>query len=90
MNATYNDQWIGRVGPVAWPPRSLDLTPMDLFLWGYMKALIYTSPVDSEEARIARIFVTAAIWLFERPCPSLLRRCRLCIEDGGRMLEYLL
>jgi hypothetical protein len=43
---------------------------MDLFLWGYMKGLIYTSPVDSEEARIARILVTAAIWLFERPRQS--------------------
>jgi len=39
---------------------------MHLFLWGYMKALISMSPVDSEEARIARILVTAAIWLFER------------------------
>ena len=33
-----------------WSPRSLDLTPMDFFLWGYMEALIYTSTVDSEEA----------------------------------------
>jgi hypothetical protein len=63
---------------------------MDLFLWGYMKALIYTSPVHSEEARIARIFVTAAIWLFERPRQSLLCRCRLCIEDVGHIFEYLL
>ena len=74
LAATYNDQWIGGVGPVAWPPRSPDLTPMDLFLWGYMKALIYTSPVDSEEACIARTLATAAIWLFERPSQSLLRR----------------
>jgi hypothetical protein len=47
---------------------------MDLFLWDYMKALIYTSPVDSEEARIACTLVTAAIWLFERRSQSLLRR----------------
>ena len=34
---------------MAWPPRSPDLTTMDFFLWGHIKALIYTSPVDSEE-----------------------------------------
>jgi hypothetical protein len=39
--------WIGLGGPVAWPSRLLDLTPLD-FLLGHIKALIYMSPVDSE------------------------------------------
>jgi hypothetical protein len=29
---------------------------MDYFPWGHIKTLIYTSPIDSEEDRIARIF----------------------------------
>jgi hypothetical protein len=33
---------------------------MDLFLWGHIKALIYTSPVDSEEDLIACIGEAAA------------------------------
>jgi len=45
---------------MAWPPRSPDLTPLDLFLWGHIKALIYTSPVDSEEDLIACIVEAAA------------------------------
>ncbi|GFY27023.1 uncharacterized protein TNCV_931641 [Trichonephila clavipes] len=28
-------------GPVNWPPRSCDLTPLDYFLWGYVKSLVY-------------------------------------------------
>jgi hypothetical protein len=28
LNATYARKWIGRGGPVAWPPRSPDITPM--------------------------------------------------------------
>jgi hypothetical protein len=28
---------LGRGGPIAWPPRSPDLTPLDFFLWGYVK-----------------------------------------------------
>jgi hypothetical protein len=29
LNATNPGRWIGRGGPIAWPPRSPDLTPMD-------------------------------------------------------------
>ncbi|KAJ4440129.1 hypothetical protein ANN_08267 [Periplaneta americana] len=34
LNATFPDRWIGRGGPVTWPPRSPDLTALDSFLWG--------------------------------------------------------
>ncbi|GFX73771.1 putative transposable element [Trichonephila clavipes] len=27
--------------PVNWPPRSCDLTPLDYFLWSYVKSLVY-------------------------------------------------
>jgi hypothetical protein len=60
LTATYKDRWIGRGGPVAWPPRSPDLTPLDFFVWGYIKTLIYPRPVDSEEDLIARIAEAAA------------------------------
>jgi hypothetical protein len=33
---------------------------MDFFVWGYIKAIIYTSPVDSEENLIAHIVEAAA------------------------------
>jgi hypothetical protein len=33
---------------------------MDFFLWIHIKALIYASPVDSEEDLIIRIFEVAA------------------------------
>lgn len=29
--------WIGRRGVIDWPPRSPDLTPLDIFLQGYLK-----------------------------------------------------
>jgi len=31
------NRWIGRRGPVEWPPRSPDLTPMDFFIWSVVK-----------------------------------------------------
>ncbi|GFT92195.1 transposase [Trichonephila clavipes] len=33
---------ISRFGPVNWPPRSCYLTPLDYFLWGYVKSLVYS------------------------------------------------
>jgi hypothetical protein len=42
---TYHDRWIGRGGPTAWPPRS-----PDFYLWGHLQTLLYSDPVDNEEA----------------------------------------
>jgi len=64
LTATYKICWIGRGRPMAWPPRSPDLTPVVFFPWGYIKTLIYTSPVDSEEDLIVRIVEAAGTWHF--------------------------
>ncbi|GFU89116.1 uncharacterized protein TNCV_2895641 [Trichonephila clavipes] len=41
LKDTLGDRLISRFGPVNWPPRSCDLTPLDYFLWGYVKLLVY-------------------------------------------------
>ncbi|GFT05681.1 putative DD41D transposase [Trichonephila clavipes] len=41
LKDTSSDHLISRFGPVNWPPRSCDLTPIDYFLWGYVKSLVY-------------------------------------------------
>jgi hypothetical protein len=60
LTTTYDNRWIGCGEPLAWPPRSPDLTPMDFFLWGHIKALIYMLPVDPEEDLIAHVVEAAA------------------------------
>lgn len=35
LNQTFGERWIGRGAPVAWPPRSPDLTPLDFFVGLY-------------------------------------------------------
>ncbi|GFV77008.1 uncharacterized protein TNCV_690781 [Trichonephila clavipes] len=39
LKDTFGDRLISRF--VNWPPRSCDLTPLDYFLWGYVKSLVY-------------------------------------------------
>ncbi|GFU81453.1 transposable element Tc3 transposase, partial [Trichonephila clavipes] len=41
LKDTFGDRLISRFGPVNWHPRSCDLTPLDYFLWGYVKSLVY-------------------------------------------------
>lgn len=49
LDREFGDRWIGRGGPVAWPPRSPDLTPMDFYLWSEIKRLVYTEEARSVE-----------------------------------------
>ena len=41
----FPDQMISRKGDYNWPPRSCDLTPLDFFLWGYVKDKVYADIV---------------------------------------------
>jgi len=95
LNETFGNRWIGRYGPVTWPPRSPDLTPLDFYLWGHMKTLVYETPVQSEMDLVARVAVAAGDIAEDRRMLSLLqeslqRRCQLCIEVGGSHFEQLL
>jgi hypothetical protein len=38
LNEEFPNKWIGKFGPVNWPPRSPDLTTPDNALWGYLKS----------------------------------------------------
>jgi hypothetical protein len=37
LNQNFPNCWIGYVGAISWPARSLDITPYDFFLFGYVK-----------------------------------------------------
>jgi transposase len=52
LNNTFPNRWIGRRGPIEWPARSPDLTPLDYFLWGHLKNKVFvTIPADLNELR---------------------------------------
>lgn len=41
LKTKFGDSIISKNGPINWPPRSCDLTPLDFFLWGYVKSMAY-------------------------------------------------
>ena len=53
-------------GCLEWPARSPDLTPLDFFLWGYVKNIVYQEQIyniDQLKARIVDGFVRHPISL---------------------------
>ena len=92
LNESFPNRWLGRGGPIPWPP---DLTPLDYYLWGHMKALVYESKVDSRTELRARIFA-AAEHVRNHPdniasaIQTLLKRAENCLSTGGGHFEQLL
>ncbi|GFW94568.1 putative LOC100569746 [Trichonephila clavipes] len=49
LEDTFGDRLISRFGPVNWLPRSCDLTPLDYFLWGYVKSWVYADKPQTRD-----------------------------------------
>ncbi|KAJ8962606.1 hypothetical protein NQ318_000999 [Aromia moschata] len=52
LNSEFNEHWIGRDGPILWPPRSPDLTILDFYLWGRLKQIVYREPLENDEEQL--------------------------------------
>lgn len=95
LDETYPDRWIGRGGPIAWPPRSPDLNPIDFFIWGYYKEIAYARESTNEEELRRKIHEAGDVVKgnregFRNLKNNFLNRCRLCIAAQGRHFEHLL
>ncbi|GFW89496.1 uncharacterized protein TNCV_3967861 [Trichonephila clavipes] len=81
LKDTFGDRLISRFGPVNWPPRSCDLTPLDYFLWGYVKSLVYADKpqtLDYLEDNIRRVVADIR--------PQMLEKV---IENWTSRLDYI-
>lgn len=94
LNRHFPNRWIGRGGPIPWPARSPDLTPVDYYVWGHMKSLVYDispSPVpsiDELRRRIINAVEEIKTNLTSRVVKTELRkRMRLCIRNRGSHFE---
>ncbi|GFV94860.1 putative DD41D transposase [Trichonephila clavipes] len=77
----FGDRLISRFGPVNWPPRSCDLTPLDYFLWGYVKSLVYADKpqtLDHLEDNIRRVIADIRLQMLEK-----------VIENWTSRLDYI-
>jgi hypothetical protein len=54
LKETFPDRWIGRGGPIVLSPCS-DFTPLNYFLWGYVKDIMYWTKVRDITNRKQRL-----------------------------------
>ncbi|GFX08531.1 putative DD41D transposase [Trichonephila clavipes] len=81
LKDTFGDRLISRFGPVNWPPRSCDLTPLDYFLRVYVKSLVYADKpqtLDHLEDNIRRVIADIR--------PQMLEKV---IENWTSRLDYI-
>lgn len=93
LNFRFPGKWIGRRGPIEWPARSPDLTPLDFFLWGYLKHKVYKSrPQCLEELRerISTEIREIPFDVLSRSVNQFTRRLTKCVEVNGAQFEHLL
>ncbi len=86
-------RWIGRGGPIAWPPRSPDLTPLDFFLWGYLKSQVYVNrprTLDQLKTNIEVACNTITVEMLKNVRFSWETRLKYCIAIKGKQFEHLI
>ncbi|GFV06654.1 putative transposable element [Trichonephila clavipes] len=81
LKGTFGDRLISRFGPMNWPPRSCDLTPLDYFLCGYVKSLVYVDKpqtLDHLEDNIRHVIADIRLQMLEK-----------VIENWTSRLDYI-
>lgn len=89
----FPNKWIGRKGPIEWPPRSPDLTPLDFFFWGYVKAIVYDDPPSNLlmlQQRIINACQFLPVNLLAQVYKEWQHRLTYTIAANGQLFEHLL
>ncbi|GBM83357.1 hypothetical protein AVEN_103482-1 [Araneus ventricosus] len=87
LNNEFPEKWIGLHGPVEFPPRSPDLTPMDFYSWGRLRTAVFLSP-PLNQAELQQRTQDGCREITEQPLDrvrrSVIRRMQLCIGINGK------
>ena len=93
LNENFPGRWIGRDGPILWAARSPDLTPLDFYLWGFLKDRVYGRRpnnlfqlrqfIEEEISAISPETLAATFLNFQK-------RLQLCLHEDGGHFEHRL
>lgn len=89
INFWFPNRWIGRAGPIAWPPRNPDMTP--LLFGGLFKSIVYLEKIYSNNHFPERIVTEVG-----SVTPNMLARTRMnlifffnvCISKNGIQIGW--
>ena len=91
LNRELCGRWIGRAGPISWPPRSPDLSINDFFLWSYVRDNVYKNPkartLNELADRVEACLNSISPQTIKNCFQNFVKRCRVCLEQDGAHFE---
>ena len=93
LQSKFPGKVISKGGDFRWPPRSPDLSPLDFFLWGYLKTEVYRTPPRSLrelKRRIIAALRATPLEAIKNALNALPLRCLQCRRRRGGHIEGLL
>jgi hypothetical protein len=91
LSTQFPDRWLGCGGPVSWSARLSDLDPVDFFLWGHLKEIVYRDPPTDMEDFTEKFHAAVATIdadMLRRVQASIPRRAVACRRMRGGHFEY--
>lgn len=88
-NDLFPQQVISLRGNIEWPPRSPDLSPLDFFLWGYLKDKVYINnpgTLDELKKNISEEMMQISKATLKRVVESFAKRLNECKSRNGEHL----
>lgn len=88
----YPNHSIGR-RPLEWPPRSPDLSPLDFFLWGHLKSVVFKKQpecIEQFQETIMQECHAISRRTFGKIRQELEERLYHCLQNNGNNFEHLL
>jgi hypothetical protein len=91
LDNNFPEKWIGRLGPIPFPPRSPDLTNCDFYLWGHLKQIVYshdiTTDVNVLKERITNAVNSIHLQAIRNSYNEFKKRVEICAANGGTWIE---
>lgn len=93
LNEKLPNRWIGRGGPIRWPPRSPDLTLCDFWMWGDLKNRVYRPGAHYEsleqlEGEIRIQINNLQHSSYQRALDNYKSRLQACVDEEGSYFEH--
>lgn len=94
LDDRFPNRWIGTNGPIRWPARSPDLTPLDFFLWPFVKEKVLSAVaprnLEDLQAKIRESILLITPHMLQNVRQGFLHRVQNCINAQGGHFEQLL
>lgn len=92
LDQEFGNQWIGRFSENPWPARSPDLTPLDFFIWGYLKNSVYKHRPFRNVEHLENVIRNCAFQINGEMLRNVNREMRsrtiVCMERNGGHTEF--